>query len=187
MVRGKKSTFDNFYVTSVTAGFELHWTIQIFTRVRKVICTTKTAINVKSTLGRIPEADLALAATPDALPRARAAQKFAADTPGHAEAHFLLARTELAAGLTGEARRHVQAAHAAGMDQRRLWSLLADIEEAERGDTEAGRAAQRDALKRAAEAGDDPAWHCAACGAAHPAWHPACPACGTTFSLAWRP
>ena len=132
-------------------------------------------------------ADLALAVTPDALPRARAAQKFAADTPGHAEAHFLLARTELAAGLTGEARRHVQAAHAAGMDQRRLWSLLADIEEAERGDTEAGRAAQRDALKRAAEAGDDPAWHCAACGAAHPAWHPACPACGTTFSLAWRP
>ena len=131
-------------------------------------------------------ADLALAATHEALPRARAAQKFIADTPGHAEAHFLLARAELAAGLTGEARRHVDAAHNAGMDQRRLWSLLADIEEAERGDTEVGRAAQRDALKRAAEAHDDPAWHCAACGAVQPAWHPACPSCGATFSLAWR-
>jgi len=122
----------------------------------------------------------------DKLERTRAAQRLASANPTHAESHFLLAQVDFAAGLTGEARRHVEAAHEAGMNQTRLWSLLADIEEAERGDTEAGRAAQRDALKRAAEANDDPAWHCAQCGNVHSDWRAACASCGATGSLTWR-
>lgn len=131
-------------------------------------------------------ADLALATTAEALPRVQAAQRLAAANPNHPESHFLLARMEFAAGLTGEARRHADAARAAGLNQRRVWSLLADIEEAERGDSEAGRAAQRDALKRAAEADEDPSWHCRQCGTIHTDWRPACTGCGATGTLAWR-
>ena len=131
-------------------------------------------------------ADLALATTPEPLARAQAAQRLIATNPAHPESLFLLACTAFAAGLTGEARRHVQAAQAAGMNQRRLWFLLADIEEAERGDTEAGRAAQRDALKRAADANDDPAWHCRQCGTIHKDWRAACTGCGATGTLSWR-
>ena len=131
-------------------------------------------------------ADLALAITTDPLARAQAAQRFVETNKTHPESYFLLARIAFAAGLTGEARRHLQAARADGLNQRRLWSLLADIEEAERGDTEAGRAAQRDALKRAAEADEDPSWHCRQCGAVHPQWHAACPGCGATGTLSWR-
>jgi HemY protein len=128
-------------------------------------------------------ADLALAPTGDSLARVQAAQRLAAANPNHAESHFLLARTDFAAGLTGEARRHVAAAHEAGMNQRRLWSLLADIEELESGPTEASRAA----LKRAAAAEDDPGWQCFSCGTAHPAWRPACTGCGATGALHWGP
>ena len=72
-----------------------------------------------------------------------------------------------------------------GVDQRRLWLLLAEIEEAEGGDTEAGRLAQRDALRRAATAEPDPVWRCDACHTAHASWHPSCPDCFTVGSLRW--
>ncbi len=131
-------------------------------------------------------ADLALAPTEAPLARAQAAQRLATANPTHGESHFLLARTACAAALTGEARRHLTAAQAAGLRQRRLWSLLADIEAAEHGETAAGRAAQRDALQHAAVAADDPIWHCAACGTVHADWRPACTGCGSTGTLAWR-
>lgn len=86
----------------------------------------------------------------------------------------------LDAGLTGEARRHAEAAHAAGLNQRRLWLLLAEIEEAE------GSAdAQREALRRAATADDDPGWQCGNCQATQAAWQPACPRCFTVGGLRW--
>ena len=52
------------------------------------------------------------------------------------------------AGLTGEARHQADAARAEGVNQRRLWLLIAELDEKERGDTEEGRASQRDALRR---------------------------------------
>ncbi|HET6182932.1 MAG TPA: heme biosynthesis HemY N-terminal domain-containing protein [Acetobacteraceae bacterium] len=119
------------------------------------------------------------------LARAKAAQALSAANPDHVESAFLLARTALDAGLTGEARRHAERARAAGMNQRRLWLLLAEIEEAEGGETEAGRAAQRDALRHAAIADPDPAWTCTACNTTHAAWHPACPSCGAPGTLRW--
>jgi HemY protein len=87
--------------------------------------------------------------------------------------------------LTGEARRHAEAARDAGLNQRRLWLLLADIEEADHGDSEAGRLAQRDALRRAASADPDPTWRCTVCHTQQPVWHPACPACATAGGLRW--
>ncbi len=127
----------------------------------------------------------ALAGETDKLARARAAQRLAQANPEHAESRYLLARTGLEAGLTGEARRQAEAARDAGLNQRRLWLLLAEIEEAEGGDTEAGRLAQRDALRRAAEADPDPTWFCTACHTPAAAWYPACPACGKAGTLRW--
>ena len=112
-------------------------------------------------------ADFALAPVSDPLQRMQAAQRLTEANPEHAESRLLLARTALDAGLTGEARRHAEAAVAAGLNQRRLWLLLAEIEEAEGGDSEAGRLAQRDALRRAATADPDPTWRCDACHTAH--------------------
>ncbi len=135
-----------------------------------------------------PQPELAafvLAPMDDRLERMPAAQKLTEANPEHVESRLLLARTALEAGLVGEARRHAEAARDAGVDQRRLWLLLAEIEEIEGGDTEAGRLAQRDALRHAAMAGSDPAWRCGACHAVHAAWHPSCPTCFTVGSVRW--
>jgi HemY protein len=135
-----------------------------------------------------PHPDLAafaLAPVADNLARMRAAQTLTQANPEHVESRLLLARTALDAELTGEARRHAEAARDAGVNQRRLWLLLAEIEEAEGGDTEAGRLAQRDALRRAATADRDPVWRCIACHTTHDRWHPACPDCFTVGSLRW--
>jgi HemY protein len=131
-------------------------------------------------------ATCALAPITDALARTRGAQDLTRANPEHAESRLLLARTALEAGLTGEARRQAEAARAAGLNQRRLWLLLARIEEEERGDTEAGRIAQRDALRHAATAEPDPGWRCTTCYSPQAEWHPACPVCGAPGAMVWR-
>lgn len=128
-----------------------------------------------------PQPDLAaFALEPIAEPLARmqAAQKLTEANPEHAESRLLLARAALEAGLIGEARRHAEAARATGLNQRRLWLLLAEIDEADGGDL-------RDALRHAATAEPDPQWRCTACHTAHTAWHPSCPDCFTVGSLRW--
>ncbi len=130
-------------------------------------------------------AAMALGRVDDRLSRVKEAGRFVADNSGHPESHFLLARLCLEAGLTGEARRHAEAAREAGLTQRRLWLLLADLEAEERGDTEAGRAAQHDALRRAAAAEPDPVWRCDACGTAHLRWAASCPACHAPGQIRW--
>ncbi|MCX7381871.1 MAG: heme biosynthesis protein HemY [Alphaproteobacteria bacterium] len=130
-------------------------------------------------------AESALAPLTDTMARMAAATKLGAGAAEHGETHFLLAHTALDAGLTGEARRHIAAARAAGLAQKRLFLLIAALEAAEHGGAAAGQAAQRDALLQAAAAEPDPAWHCDACGTAHPEWHPACPACHAAGRLRW--
>jgi len=130
-------------------------------------------------------AALALAPVTDKFARAKGAQQLTVGQPDHPETHLLLARTALDAGVFGEARRHLEAAQKAGLDQRRAWLLLAELEEEDRGDTEAGRLAQRDALRRAASARPDPRWRCTACHTAQTTWGPACPVCLAPGSLVW--
>lgn len=135
-----------------------------------------------------PHPDLAafaLAPVSDPLGRVTAARQLARANPDHTESRLLVARTELNASLTGEARRQAEAARDAGLNQHRLWLLLADIEEAEHGDTEAGRAAQREALRRAAAADPDPVWLCTVCHTPHRAWAPACRSCEAPGTLRW--
>jgi HemY protein len=137
-----------------------------------------------------PHPDLAafaLVPVTDRLARAQAAQRLAEANPEHPESRLLLARTALEAGLIGEARHQATLARGTGLNQRRLWLLLAEIEEAEHGATEAGRLAQRDALRQAATADADPEWRCSECHASHAAWYAACTSCGTAGSLRWVP
>ncbi|HEX3349029.1 MAG TPA: heme biosynthesis HemY N-terminal domain-containing protein [Acetobacteraceae bacterium] len=135
-----------------------------------------------------PQPDLAeffLAPVTGAANRLTAAAKLAAVNPAHLETMLLLSRLALDAGRLAYARRNAEAALAAGCNERRLWVLIADIEATERGDTEEGRAAQRDALRRAATADADPAWRCEVCGTVHDAWHPACPVCHAAGRITW--
>jgi HemY protein len=131
-------------------------------------------------------AAFALAPVTDRLARAQAAQRLAEANPEHAESRLLLARTALEAGLVGEARHQASLARSAGLHQRRLWLLLAEVEAADHGNAEAP-AAQRDALRQAALANADPEWRCSACHTAHAAWYPACTSCGAAGSLRWLP
>jgi HemY protein len=131
-----------------------------------------------------PQPDLATAALSgiaDPMQRLKAAEKLVARNPDHPESHLLMARCALAAGLPGEARRHAETAREQ-LNERRVWMLLADLEELEHGHTEA----VRDALRHAAMADPDPTWRCAGCGTNHAAWHPVCPNCGIPGRITWE-
>lgn len=133
---------------------------------------------IRESWARAPHPDLAtfvLARSGDPLKQYQAAQLLTQANPDHVESRLLLARTALTAGLTGEARRHAEGARAAGLDQRRLWLLLAEIE----GDGEGGR----QALQHALVAEPDPIWRCTSCHATQATWQPVCPACGTVGGL----
>ena len=143
---------------------------------------------VRHTWTVAPHPDLAafaLAPFSDRLARVKAAQRLTEANPTHTESRLLLARTSLEAGLAGEARHQAEAARDAGVNQRRLWLLLADIQEHDHGDTEAGSAAQREALRRAATADPDPHWRCTVCHVPSTGWHAACPNCGSPGGLQW--
>lgn len=136
---------------------------------------------------RTPHPDLArllLEPFGDSLARVKKAQALAARNPTHPESGFLLAETALAAGLSGEARRHAEVLRSQGVGWRRLWLLIAEIARTEAGGQDSH--AEREALHQAATAEGDPEWRCAACGGATTTWHPVCPHCGVVGRLQWQ-
>jgi HemY protein len=158
------------------------------TRLRATGHEKKAQSCIAETWKRAPHPDLAaFALLPDSdkLTRTRAAKRLVSRNPTHPERRILLAQIALDAGLTGEARHQIESAQAEGHHQRRLCLLLAEIEEQERGTTEAGRLAQRDALRQAATAEPDPHWQCTDCHADHTAWHSKCSTCGSVGTIQW--
>ena len=154
------------------------------TRMREAGHERRAVDAVRAAWKTAPHPDLAafvLAGATTPLARVKLAGQLAAANPEHPETRLMLARANLDAGLTGEARRYAEAVRATGLSQRRLFLLLAEIEEAEHGATEAGRAA----LREATQAGPDPRWHCSACGAGQTEWRASCDACHTPASLHW--
>jgi HemY protein len=131
-------------------------------------------------------AALALSPIADKNERVKAAKLLTAGLPDHPETHLLLARTNLDAGNAAEARTHLEAAQKAGINQRRAWLLAAELEEEQHGDTEAGRLAQREALRMASSADPNPEWRCTTCHTPQAVWRPACPVCLTPGSLVWK-
>lgn len=135
-----------------------------------------------------PNPDLAafsMAGIEDRLARVREATRIVSYNADHPESQFLLAQLSLEAGLTGEARHHLARAREAGLQQRRAWLLLADIEERAHGDSEAGEAAQREALRHAATAEPDAGWICEVCGTDQGRWVPVCGHCHTPGKVGW--
>lgn len=132
---------------------------------------------------RQPHPDVAmayLAPIKDKLQRYKAAGALAKANPSHPDSHLLQATMALEAELTGEARRHLEAARGAGLNQRRVWLLMADIAELDNRPDEA-----QEALRRAATSDPDPVWRCGHCGTVHKAWMPVCDACDTAGQVAW--
>lgn len=130
-----------------------------------------------------PHPDLAaeaMAPVTDKLKRMGAAKALAHANPSHPESMLLLAQASLDAGLTAEARTHAAEAQKTGLNQRRLWVLMAEIAEQDGQGTEA-----QEAWRRASTAEPDPVWRCGQCGTVQSAWHLVCPACSTSGKVAW--
>src|SRR5215813_14688564 len=90
--------------------------------------------------------------------------------PEHVETHRALGMAALAAGLWGDARRHLEklvaAERAGGGLTHATCRAMAALEDGERADPSTASASVRRWLDAAAEALPDPAWICTSCG--HP-------------------
>ena len=130
-------------------------------------------------------AEFALSPITDRAARAREAHRIVAGSMDHPESQLLLARLAMDGSDWTDARHHLERALQAGLNQKRVWMMLAELEQHEHGDTQDSRAAQRDALHKAALADPDPAWRCEACGTEHAHWLAACPHCHTAGKVTW--
>ena len=114
--------------------------------------------------------------------RLHAIERLAGYNRDHEESHVALARAALAAKRWGEAREHLETlarTHATS----RVARLMAELEEGEKGDTDASRAW----LKRATLAEPDAAWVCDHCGNVVAEWEPVCARCETFDGFLWMP
>lgn len=114
--------------------------------------------------------------------RLHAIERLAGYNRDHEESHVALARAAMAAKRWGEAREHLDhlaRTHATS----RVARLMAELEEGEKGDTEASRAW----LKRATTAEPDAAWVCDHCGNVVADWEPVCGRCETFDGFIWMP
>jgi len=130
-----------------------------------------------------PQPDLAgfaLSRTAAGEPRVQAVRRLIAANPDHVESRLLLARTLLDAGQAAEAKQQIDAVREAGTNQRRVWALTADIDEALGNETGA-----REALRHVSQAEPDPEWFCENCGAPSLGWAAVCPTCGEMGRIAW--
>ena len=113
------------------------------------------------------------------LERVKRVQRLYDLRPDADESRLALAEASIAAGLWGEARRHLDAANDGSARHCRL---MAALEEQGSNDAEAARQWRG----MAASAAPDKAWYCRECAAAA-AWTPSCGHCNAFDSLEWRP
>ncbi|WP_395022088.1 heme biosynthesis protein HemY [Dongia sp.] len=128
--------------------------------------------------------------------RMKRLERLQRQNPNHVETHRALGMAALAAGLWGDARRHLEklvAAERAGDGlSYGTCRAMAALEEGERPDPRNTQAAVRQWLDAAAEAQPDPAWICSVCG--HPGeagpasghWQAVCPHCSGIDSFRWQ-
>jgi HemY protein len=117
----------------------------------------------------------------DALVRVKRVEKLLRARPDEVEALIAVARAELAARLWGSARTHLLKAEQI-TPNRRVYTLLATLETAERNDPIAARSW----TAKAQLAPPEEAWICGRCGTVQPAWSLLCDACGGFDTMAWR-
>lgn len=131
-------------------------------------------------------ASLALEGTPGEpkVVRARRVASLAGHVGG-AEMALVAARAALEAELWSEARRWIERARAAGLEDRRLHVVLAELAEREFAGTDRARSEAEAHWRDAATAPAEPAWSCTSCAASQPEWTPACTNCGAVGTLRW--
>ncbi len=129
----------------------------------------------------IAEAYRTLDPSSDALAHVKLMQRLLELAPDHVESHIALGVASLAAGLWGEARKHLTTA-AETAPTARACRLMADLEES----MNTGQASVRQWLARAVAAEPDEGWVCGSCGAAGRAWTARCGKCDAFNTLDWR-
>jgi HemY protein len=107
------------------------------------------------------------------IEQAQAAAELAKAAPRHPESELLLSQTSLAAQLTGEAKRHANAAIQGGLTDKRPYAVLASIDPGPETATAAAMA-------------PEPKWACGSCFATTPEWAAICYNCGKTGTLVWN-
>ncbi len=113
--------------------------------------------------------------------RLEAVQKLVAETQEHPESRMAVAAAALQAGEYDQARVRLKAL----MEQAptaKVARLIADLEEAERGDG----AQARQWLRQAAALPADAIWVCTDCGRQNGDWAAHCPDCGNFDRFTWR-
>lgn len=131
-----------------------------------------------------PHPDLAAAFVADAgdkLAQAREMAVLVRANPDSPESYMAIGHAALDAGLTGEAGRQLERARAAGINQRRMWSLIADVAMMDGKPEEA-----QDAMRHMQDADPDPSWRCTACGTSYEQWQPVCETCRSTGTVHWQ-
>ncbi len=126
-------------------------------------------------------AALALEGTPDPAQRLKLAARLIRSNPGDAESRMLMAQSYLDAGQVAEARREALAARDAGLNQPRLWKLIAAIDARDGTTTPPPGYDAAEPLPMSA----DPGWVCEFCQTAETQWQPVCPTCKTPGRISW--
>ena len=98
----------------------------------------------------------------------------------HPESLLLRAQAALDSDHLPQARKFAEAARDGGLEERRMWLMLATIA-SKQDDADAAS----EALRQAANAPADSRWRCEACGTPHPDWRPVCDRCGEAGKITW--
>lgn len=125
-------------------------------------------------------ADLAPSGS-DPADQLRWVKKLADKAPGAAASHLAIAEAELNAKAFGEARRRLSDLEKTG-PSRRVYALLARLEQLEHGDN----VAAAEWLAKAADAPPAEGWICDSCGTPHDHWSAVCDHCGAFDQFSWR-
>jgi HemY protein len=123
----------------------------------------------------------------DPLERVKLAETLVHPNRNHPESRLLLARTALAASLTGRTRQELEALVQEGTADARTYLALVELEQVEHGESAVARAAEARWLRAATAAPSEPRWRCGHCGKLHPRWVPVCDGCGTAGEVSWQP
>lgn len=130
-----------------------------------------------------PHPDLAnayLEGIGDPVQRARDLAVLVRANPDNVESYLAIGRAALDAGMFADAKHQVERARQAGINDKRLWTLLADINV-----TEGDAMGAQDALRQGGDADPSPIWRCTNCGTQYDQWHPVCDTCRATGTIRW--
>ncbi len=125
-------------------------------------------------------ADAFVAGSSDQVGKAQEMGTLVRSNPTHPESIIAVARAALDAELPGEAREQLERGRVAGVNDRRFWSLMAEVCAAQ-GD----QPGQQEALQHLPSADAGLVWRCTNCGTQQPNWRAVCDSCNEVGTIRW--